>query len=137
MLRQERYFLVCRDDHPLASRRSVALYQAMGPDIMHLARSSSVRQNLQAKLDLSSYDSLEVEQLATLSALIVQGLGVSVVPELTLFHFRRERLRAVPIRDPALRRPIMLAPQGQGPLHRGPVHIRRGGEGGTGLTPPR
>lgn len=111
VLRQEKYFLVCRDDHPLASRRSVGLTQAVGPDMMHMARSSSVRQNLQAQsgLDSSHAEGLEVEHLATLSALIAQGLGVSVVPELTLFHFRRERLRAVPIRDPALRRPIVLA----------------------------
>lgn len=111
VLRQEKYFLVCRDDHPLASRRSVALAQAAGPDMMHMARHSSVRQNLQAQPALVSAhaDGLEVEHLATLSALIAQGLGVSVVPELTLFHFRRERLRAVPIRDSALRRPIVLA----------------------------
>jgi LysR family transcriptional regulator, carnitine catabolism transcriptional activator len=111
VLRQEKYFLVCRDDHPLANRRSVALAQAMGPDMMHMARSSSVRQNLLAQPGLASAhsDGLEVEHLATLSALIAQGLGVSVVPELTLFHFRRERLCAVPIRDPALRRPIVLA----------------------------
>ncbi|MGQ3082462.1 MAG: LysR family transcriptional regulator [Hydrogenophaga sp.] len=111
VLRQEKYFLVCRDDHPLASRRSVTLAQAMGPDMMHLARTSSVRQNLQVQLGASEgpVDGLEVEHLATLSALVAQGLGVSVVPELTLFHFRRDRLRAVPVRDPQLRRPIVLA----------------------------
>ncbi|MEP6790186.1 MAG: hypothetical protein ABI907_02380, partial [Ramlibacter sp.] len=30
-------------------------------------------------------------------------------PELTLFHFRREQLAAVPVRDTQLRRPIVLA----------------------------
>jgi len=111
VLRRERYFLVCRDDHPLASRQSVSLAQAAGPDMMHLARSSSVRQHLQAQPALlgTHPEGLEVEHLATLSALVAQGLGVSVVPELTLFHFRRERLRAVAIRDTALRRPIVLA----------------------------
>ncbi|MGV3727836.1 LysR family transcriptional regulator [Hydrogenophaga sp.] len=116
VLRRERYFLVCRDDHPLAPRRSVTLAQAMGSDMMHLARSSSVRQHLQGQQGVSDapVDGLEVEHLATLSALIAQGLGVSVVPELTLFHFRRDRLRAIPIRDPQLRRPIVLArPKGK------------------------
>ena len=82
VLRQEKYFLVCRDDHPLAPRRSVTLAQAMGSDMMHLARSSSVRQNLQVQLGASEapVDGLEVEHLATLAALIAQGLGVSVVP---------------------------------------------------------
>ena len=50
-----------------------------------------------------------MKPLATLAALIAQGLGVSVVPELTLFHFRRDRLKAIPIRDRQLRRPIVLA----------------------------
>lgn len=111
VLRREKFFLVCRDDHPLANRRFVSLAQAAGPDMMHLARSSSVRQHLQAQpaLHAAHADGLEVEHLATLSALIAQGLGVSVVPELTLFHFRRERLRAIVVRDPALRRPIVLA----------------------------
>ena len=116
VLRQEKYFLVCRDDHALASRRSIALAQAVGPDMMHLARSSSVRQHLQGQQGVSDapVDGLEVEHLATLAALIAQGLGVSVVPELTLFHFRRDRLRAIPIRDPQLRRPIVLArPKGK------------------------
>lgn len=116
VLRREKYFLVCRDDHPLARRQSVTLAQAMGSDMMHLARSSSVRQHLQSQQGVSdaSVDGLEVEHLATLSALIAQGLGVSVVPELTLFHFRRDRLRAIPIRDPQLRRPIVLArPKGK------------------------
>lgn len=111
VLRLEKFFLVCRDDHPLAGKASVSLLQAAGAEMMHLARSSSVRQHLQAHPAMLAAPphSLEVEHLATLAALIAQGLGVSVVPELTLFHFRRERLRAIPIRDRQLRRPIVLA----------------------------
>ncbi|MDP2073912.1 LysR family transcriptional regulator [Hydrogenophaga sp.] len=111
VLRLEKFFFICRDDHPLAGKTSVTLLQAIGADMIHLARSSSVRQHLQSQPAMLSAPphSLEVEHLATLAALVAQGLGVSVVPELTLFHFRRERLKAIPIRDRQLRRPIVLA----------------------------
>jgi len=52
---------------------------------------------------------LEVEHLATLAALIESGLGVSVVPELTLLHFRDVGLVALPFHEPALARPLVLA----------------------------
>jgi LysR family transcriptional regulator, carnitine catabolism transcriptional activator len=111
LLREERFFLVCRDDHELAAKRSVGLAQLAGRTMVHLARSSSVRQQLdgQTALGAADADALEVEHLATVAGLVREGLGVSVVPELTLFHFQREGLRAVPIRDKTLRRPIVLA----------------------------
>jgi len=111
LLREERFFLVCRADHELAAKRSVGLAQLAGRPMVHLARSSSVRQQLDAQsaLGAADMDALEVEHLATVAGLVREGLGVSVVPELTLFHFRREGLRAIPLRDKALRRPIVLA----------------------------
>lgn len=111
VLRLERFFLVCPRAHALAAKKSVTLAQLAGQEMIHLARSSSVRQQLEAQAGLSALRSsgLEVEHLATLAALVSEGLGVSVVPELTLFHFRREGLAAVPVRDARLRRPIVLA----------------------------
>lgn len=111
VLRLERFFLVCPQAHALAAKKSVTLAQLAGQEMIHLARSSSVRQQLEAQAGLSALRSsgLEVEHLATLAALVGEGLGVSVVPELTLFHFRREGLAAVPVRDAQLRRPIVLA----------------------------
>lgn len=110
VLRSERYFLVCRPGHPLAGKRNVALAQLAGQTMVHLARSSSVRQHLDTLPEMEvEAGVLEVEHLATLAALVAQGLGVSVVPELTLFHFERAGLKAVPLRDAALRRPIVLA----------------------------
>lgn len=110
-LKRERFFLVCRADHALARRRSIALAQLAGEDFVHLARSSSVRRCLEAAGAgaLGRPGTLEAEHLATVAALVGSGLGVSVVPELTLFHFRRAGLAAVPVRDRELVRPIFLA----------------------------
>lgn len=108
-LKSERFHLVCPRTHRLAGRRSVALSQLAGEEIVHLARSSSVRQHLEAAGLTARTGALEVEHLATVAALVAQGLGVSVVPELTLFHFARAGLASVPVRDAQLRRPILLA----------------------------
>jgi len=108
-LRREGFRLVCPRSHPLAGRRSVTLAQLQGEEFVHLARSSSVRQHLEAAGVTARTGALEVEHLATVASLVAQGLGVSVVPELTLFHFDRAGLATVPVRDRALRRPILLA----------------------------
>jgi len=110
-LKRERFFLVCLADHPLARKRSVTLPQLAGEDFVHLARSSSVRRCLESAGagSLGKPAGLEAEHLATVAALVARGLGVSVVPELTLFHFRREGLVAVPVRSGELVRPILLA----------------------------
>jgi DNA-binding transcriptional LysR family regulator len=108
-LKRERFFLVCPGAHRLAGKRSVALADLRNEELVHLARSSSVRQHLEAAGVPARPGALEVEHLATVAALVAQGIGVSVVPELTLFHFARAGLASVPVRDRVLRRPILLA----------------------------
>jgi LysR family transcriptional regulator, carnitine catabolism transcriptional activator len=108
-LKSERFYVVCDPAHPLAGKRSVVLSQLKGQPFVHLARSSSVRQHLEAAGVAADPGALEVEHLATVAALVAQGIGISVVPQLTLFHFERAGLAAVPVRDASLRRPILLA----------------------------
>lgn len=108
-LRSEPFHLVCRPSHRFAGKRSVTLAQLKGEELIHLARSSSVRQHLEAAGATAQPNALEVEHLATVAALVAQGLGVSIVPELALFHFERAGLASVQVRDRHLRRPIILA----------------------------
>jgi DNA-binding transcriptional LysR family regulator len=108
-LRIEPFYLVCQPSHRLAGKRGVTLAQLNGEDVIQLARSSSVRQQLEAVGAAAQPNALEVEHLATVAALVAQGLGVSIVPELALFHFERAGLCCVPVRDRVLRRPIILA----------------------------
>ena len=106
----DRYYLVCRRDHPLARRRSVRLGDLAGCALINLSRSSSVRQHLEPSLRDVPHSStgLEVEQLPTLAALVGSGLGVSLVPELTLFHFRRAGLATVRVEAAGLERPVLV-----------------------------
>ncbi|EJM98652.1 LysR family transcriptional regulator [Herbaspirillum sp. YR522] len=104
------FYLVCRRDHKLARRRRIKVEGLAGCELIHLARSTSVRQHLEAALPPGSVISsgLEVEHLATVAGLIQSGLGVSVVPELTLFQFRLPELTAIPMDVPGLVRPLLI-----------------------------
>ncbi len=92
------FSLVCRDDHPLACKRAVRLRELDGCAMIQLGKDSSVRQSLirnSAFRQLGSF--LEVDHLATVTGLVAAGLGVSLVPAMTLFQFQHPRLRVVPL----------------------------------------
>ncbi len=104
------FYLVCRRDHKLAKKRIIQIPQLAGCELIHLARSTSVRQHLDALLQPVGVinTGLEVEHLATVAGLIESGLGVSLVPELTLFQFRHPNLVAIPLNAPDLVRPLLI-----------------------------
>jgi len=105
----DRFFLVCRRDHPLATKNPVRLKDLAEHPVIQLARTSSVRQHLNAALHpLQVRTAFEVEQLATVAALVEAGLGITVVPALTLFHFRQPNLVVRPLARPAVTRRIYL-----------------------------
>lgn len=109
------FHLVCRADHPLARRlRSRKAAPLKAQDLaewpfVHLARTSSVRQYLEAALHPQAMNTLmEVEQLATVMGMVRAGLGISVVPTLTLFHFHQPGLVTRALTLPGLTRQIYL-----------------------------
>ncbi len=108
-LQADRYHLVCREDHPLAQATRVRMQDVVRHPMIQLARSSSVRQVLEQALGARLPPPvLEVEHLATVTGLVQAGLGVSVVPAMTLFHFRRPGLCVRPLAGKGLARPLYL-----------------------------
>lgn len=108
-LHADRYFLVCRADHPLAAQKSVRLRDIVRHPLIQLARGSSVRKHLDEAFGADApLPVFEVEHLATVTGLVRAGLGVSVVPAMTLFHFASDDLRVVPLAGRALTRPLYL-----------------------------
>jgi DNA-binding transcriptional LysR family regulator len=104
------FYLVCRRDHPLAGKQRVALAELEGCEMVHLAQSTSVRQHVDQLLRnvATVHSGLEVEHLATVAGLVQHGLGVALVPELTLFQFRLLDLVAIPVEVGATVRPIFI-----------------------------
>ncbi len=111
VLRTERYHLVCPSNHRLSRRKRITLADLKDESLINLSPHSSVRQHL--AVAPSAYDrpggELEVEYLSTVAGLVAAGLGVSLVPELTLVHFRQDGLGTVLVEDPTLRRQVVLA----------------------------
>ncbi len=104
------FHLVCRGDHPLAHRKKpIAPADLATWPFIHLARNSSVRQYLEAAFHPEAMHTLmEVEQLATVMGMVRAGLGISVVPALTLFHFDQPGIVTRPLALPGLLRQIYL-----------------------------
>ena len=113
----DRFHLVCRADHPLAAETRLSVRKIAPYPFIQMARHSSVRQSLDAALHPLRLNAVfEVEHLATVMGLVEAGLGISVVPALTLFHFRRESLVTRPLPVPGLLRTVYLVQRREGSL---------------------
>ncbi|MEJ8852127.1 LysR family transcriptional regulator [Variovorax rhizosphaerae] len=111
------FHLVCPKDHPLAKVPKLTAKQLAPWPFIQMARNSSVRQSLDAALHPLRLNAVfEVEHLATVMGLVEAGVGISVVPALTLFHFRRESLTTRPLPVPGLTRTIYLVQRREGSL---------------------
>lgn len=83
------FHLVCPAGHALARLKEVRPRDVAPYPFIHLSRTTSVRQYLDAATQPQMMNSvLEVDQLATVMGMVRAGLGISVVPWLTLFHFQ-------------------------------------------------
>jgi DNA-binding transcriptional LysR family regulator len=106
----DRFHLVCRKDHALARGRGpVTLNDLLPHPIVQLARSSSVRQYIESTIYPRQLRTvLELEQLSSVAGMVRAGLGVTVVPALTLFHFEHPDLVSRPVRAAGLTREVFL-----------------------------
>lgn len=106
---EDGFHLVCRKDNPLSRRRQLSLGDLAGEPFIHLARSSSVRQHIETAIHPARMNRvMELDQLSTVAGMVRAGLGISIVPTLTLFHFRAPELVTRPLDIPGLRRQIFV-----------------------------
>ena len=103
------FHLVCPEGHPLAKQPEVKPRDVAAYPFIHMARTSSVRQYLDAAVHpLQMQTLMEVDQLATAMGMVRAGLGISLMPALTLFHFAQPGLVTRPLAWPGLVRRIYL-----------------------------
>lgn len=108
-LSQDRFCLVCAASHPLARLASVKVKDIAGQRFIHLTRDSSVRQHLERAVPSTPVQTvMQLEHLATVAGMVQAGLGITVVPELTLFQFTRPGLVIRPLKIPGLSRSIYV-----------------------------
>jgi len=104
------FHVVCRSDHPLAKRRrAIALADLAPYPIVQLSRASSVRQYLEAAIYPTRLATvMELDQLSSVAGMVRAGLGITVVPTLTLFHFDHADLVTRPFDAPGLLRQVFI-----------------------------
>jgi DNA-binding transcriptional LysR family regulator len=103
----DRFVMICRPDHALAGKRAVTWSQMVKFPIISMARTSSVRQHIDAACaaaGIPAQSQYDPEHLATVGALVSQGLGIAALPSLTTPLLKFAGLTEVPIRDPILHR---------------------------------
>lgn len=92
------FHLVCRNDHPLAARPHVTLADLADTPVIQLGKGSSIRQSLARHAGFAHLQTfLEVDHLATVTGLVAAGLGVSLVPSMTLYQFSHPALAIIPL----------------------------------------
>jgi len=104
------FHVVCRHDHPLTKLRGRVQVDHLAPyPIVQLARSSSVRQYLDAAIyPLQLHTVVELDQLSTVAGMVRAGLGITIVPSLTLFHFEHPQLATRPFAPRGLVRHLFI-----------------------------
>ena len=103
------FHLVCPTRHPLTRLAEVRPKDVAAWPFIHLSRTSSVRQYLDAATHPQVMNAvLEVDQLATVMGMVRAGLGVSIVPWLTLFHFKAPGVVTRPLPWAGLQRQLYL-----------------------------
>lgn len=105
----DEFFLVCPENHPLAAREQIGLKDVLKWPWIALAGHSSVRKHLDKTLGEGAPAPVqEVEHLATVAGLVLAGIGVTLVPAMTLFHFDRPGLVIKPIASKLPARQLFL-----------------------------
>lgn len=106
----EPYYFICRADHRFAGHKSIRLKDLKGCNYIHTLRSGSLWRWIEPHVQgVELRDTgFEVQQLSTLAGLIANGIGESIVPGFALFQFHRLGLKAVPVRDRELLRPLSM-----------------------------
>lgn len=123
-LLEDRFVLVCRDDHALARRKSLTWAQLqpyplifagqasgnralldgyLGAENMHGGRSA---QDGQAGLSLQIH--YEVQRNSTALGLVDAGIAAAIVPNLAMQKANYPRLRVIRLQDPVISRTLVL-----------------------------
>ncbi len=103
--------LICRDDHPLASRKRLP-WRALEPHpLVFVGAESGNRPLLDSALatqDLRLQAHYEVQRSSTAVGLVAAGVAAAVVPSLALQRGAYPNLRVVPLHQPVVSRKLVL-----------------------------
>jgi len=107
----DQFALVCRDNHPLAKKRSLAWKQLAPYPLIFAGQANANRSVLDqalgnSKIKLQLF--YEVQRSSTALGLVAEGVAVAVVPRLAVQKAAYPRLRAIALVDPIICRYLVL-----------------------------
>jgi DNA-binding transcriptional LysR family regulator len=107
----DQFVLVCRDDHPLANKKSLAWKQLAPYPLIFAGDANANRSVLdqalgRSKIRLQLF--YEVQRSSTALGLVAEGVAIAVVPRLAVQKGAYPRLRAVVLVDPVISRSLVL-----------------------------
>lgn len=108
---QEPFVVACRRDHPLAKKRKVAWAELAQYDYMAVDKSSGNRLLMDLALANSNVKlswCYEARHVSTLLGLVEAGLGVAVVPRLSMPQGEHATLTTVTLVEPTVDRTVGL-----------------------------
>ncbi|MEN0613276.1 LysR family transcriptional regulator [Klebsiella indica] len=108
-LLNEPFVLVCRQNHPLATRKLVEWQELVNQTLIGVRRSSVNRQLIEKCLADKPWRLdwfYEVRHLSTSLGLVEAGLGVSALPCLAMSHNANNKVVSIPLVEPVIRRTL-------------------------------
>lgn len=110
-LLEDRFVLVCRDDHPLAGRKRLTWRHLQAYPLILGGHEGGHRPYLDAVLQahgvrLRAF--YEVQRSSTAVGMVAKGVAAAVVPGLAVQQQGDPRLRAIALTDPVVSRPLVL-----------------------------
>ncbi|MBI3728908.1 MAG: LysR family transcriptional regulator [Burkholderiales bacterium] len=120
-LLEDRFVLVCRDDHALARRKSLSWAQLQPHPLIFAGQASGNRalldgylgaENMHAgqggQAGLSLQIHYEVQRNSTALGLVDAGIAAAIVPNLAMQKANYPRLRVIRLQDPVISRTLVL-----------------------------
>jgi len=110
-LLEDRFVLICRDDHALAARRKLGWKQLEAHPLIFVGTESGNRPLLDAALAARAprlRPQYEVQRSSTAVGLVAAGVAAAVVPSLALQSGAHPNIRVVPLTDPVIARRLVL-----------------------------
>lgn len=110
-LLEDRFVLICRDDHVLARRKRVAWRKLEGHPLVFVGTDSGNRPLLDSALAVVRPElnvQYEVQRSSTAVGLVAAGVAAAIVPALAVQPGAYPNLRVVPLVEPVATRSLVL-----------------------------
>ena len=115
----EPYILVCRRDHPLATKKLVEWNELASHRLIGIRRTSGNRILIEQEISQTAGTLewfYEVRHYSTAIGLVEAGLGIAALPCMAMSHHQHESLVSIPLVEPVIRRSIGLIRRNDVPL---------------------